>query len=416
MPAEKLTATFVENATVKPGAKKTVYWDEALPGFGLAVTCGGHRSYVVQYRAGHGRAGTDRRMTLRCDVLKLDDARKEAKAILGQVAKGGDPLGERKREEAKAENTLRTIVENFLDREGRNLRSAAEQRATFERLVFPRLGTRQIGEIKRSEIVSLLDKIEDENGPRMATLTLAYLRRAMNWHAARVDDFRSPIVRGMARGVVGKRDRILDDDELRALWRASLGWDHPYSHMLRFIVLTATRRDEAADMSWNEMEKADLWLIPAGRYKTKLDFEVPLSGAAMKTLNAVTRLSKRVVFTTDGENPISGFSKFKIAFEAKMLSELRKLASERDADPDAVKLERWTVHDLRRTARSLMTRAGVAPDHAERCLGHVIGGVRGVYDRHGYRDEKRVAFEALAGLVNRVVSPQSNIVELRSVG
>jgi integrase len=416
MPAEKLTATFVENATVKPGAKKTVYWDEALPGFGLAVTCGGHRSYVVQYRAGHGRAGTDRRMTLRCDVLKLDDARKEAKAILGQVAKGGDPLGERKREEAKAENTLRAIVENFLDREGRNLRSAAEQRATFERLVFPRLGTRQIVEIKRSEIVSLLDKIEDENGPRMATLTLAYLRRAMNWHAARVDDFRSPIVRGMARGVVGKRDRILDDDELRALWCAASRWNHPYSYMLKFVLLTATRRDEAAGMVWSELEKDDLWLIPAARYKTKLDFEVPLSNAARDVLGASPRLSKRFVFTTDGETPISGFSKFKLTFEPKMLAELHKLAVERGDDPDKVTLSRWTVHDLRRTARSLMTRAGVAPDHAERCLGHAIGGVRGVYDRHGYRDEKRVAFEALAGLVARLVDPQNNVVELRSAG
>jgi integrase len=169
-------------------------------------------------------------------------------------------------------------------------------------------------------------------------------------------------------------------------------------------------------MSWNEMEKADLWLIPAGRYKTKLDFEVPLSNAARDVLGATPRLSKRFVFTTDGETPISGFSKFKLTFEPKMLAELHKLAVERGDDPDKVTLPRWTVHDLRRTARSLMTRAGVAPDHAERCLGHVIGGVRGVYDRHGYRDEKRVAFEALAGLVARLVDPQNNVVELRSAG
>ena len=65
----------------------------------------------------------------------------------------------------------------------------------------------------------------------------------------------------------------------------------------------------------------------------------------------------------------------------------------------------WTLHDLRRTARSLMSRAGVNADHAERCLGHVIAGVRGTYDRHEYHAEKQHAFEALAALIERIVNP-----------
>src|SRR5215470_16574732 len=100
MPTVKLTAAFVERATVEPGQDRTTYWDEGIPGFGLRVTKGGHKSYVVQYRAGTGRAGTDRRMTID-GVLKLDDARREAKAILGDVARGGDPLQERRDEAAK---------------------------------------------------------------------------------------------------------------------------------------------------------------------------------------------------------------------------------------------------------------------------------------------------------------------------
>jgi hypothetical protein len=96
-----------------------------------------------------------------------------------------------------------------------------------------------------------------------------------------------------------------------------------------------------------------------------------------------------------------------------MLTELRRAAAERGDDPAKVALANWTIHDLRRTARSLMTRAGVPPDHAERALGHVIGGVRGVYDRHGYREEKRQAFEALAAHVERILNPQPNVVPLR---
>jgi integrase len=241
--------------------------------------------------------------------LSLDEARKQARGVIGAVAKDRDPLAERRMAERSAENTLRSVVENYLAREGRKLRTTDDRRATFERLVYPRLGARQIDEIRRSEINSLLDQIEDQNGPRMATLTLAYLRRVMNWHATRADDFRSPIVKGMARGTANKRERILTDDELRAFWRASQGWDHPFSHMLRFALLTAVRRDEAADMRWSEIED-DVWTIPAARYKTGIDFELPLSGSARDMLAAVTKFGRKgFVFTTNGTAPISGFAK-----------------------------------------------------------------------------------------------------------
>jgi integrase len=405
----KLTPTFVRDATAASGAERTVYWDEALPGFGLVVTAAGHKAFVCQYRAGR----RSRRMHFKRG-LSLDEARKQARGVIGAVAKDRDPLAERRKAEASAENTLRSIVENYLAREGNKLRTANDRRAAFERLVFPKLGARQINDIKRSEINNLLDKIEDENGPRMATLMLAYLRRVMNWHATRADDFRSPIVKGMARGTAGKRDRILTDDELRAFWQASQGWDHPFSHMLRFILLTAARRDEAADMRRSEIDR-DVWTIPATRYKTAIDFELPLSQSARDVLASVTNLGRNgFVFTTNGTTPIKGFSKFKTTFDGLMLAELRNQAVRHGADPAKVRLERWTIQDLRRTGRSLMTRAGIDPDHAERALGHMIAGVRGVYDRHDFRDEKRQAFDALASQVERIVNPQPNVVAFTS--
>jgi integrase len=322
--------------------------------------------------------------------------------------------------------------------------------------VFKKLGTKQIDQIKRSEINALLDKIEEESGTAMADHTLAYLRRVFNWHAARGgdDEFRSPFVRDMARGSAkNKRDRTLTDDELRAFWRTAESWDHPFSHMVRFILLTAVRRDEAADMPWAELD-GDLWTIPAVRYKTDLDFELPLSEAAQGVLAVLAKQGRNgYVFTTDGGNtPFSQFSGGKWDFDDKMLAELRRIAAERDNDPALLariaKVEElrakiaalkkgdtrprksakkpqsktaaanaeacrklakelkaiwWTIHDLRRTARTLMTQAGVDTDHAERALGHKIGGVRGVYDRASYRKEKRAAFKALAERVGEIV-------------
>lgn len=111
------------------------------------------------------------------------------------------------------------------------------------------------------------------------------------------------------------------------------------------------------------------------------------------------------MFTHDGNRPIGGFSKFKRAFDKRMLAELHKI--DRKA-----KLPGWVIHDLRRTARSLMSRAQVPPRHAEMALGHVVACVEGVYDRHRYLDEKRAAFEALAQQIDLILNPRSNVIPM----
>jgi integrase len=194
------------------------------------------------------------------------------------------------------------------------------------------------------------------------------------------------------------------DDELRAVWRAVEGSQSPFSSLVQFLLLTATRRTEAAAMRRGEVS-GDEWTVPPERYKTGLELVIPLSPAAQAVLTALPRIGKSgFVFTTAGKRPLRGFSQLKRAFDARVLAELRK------QDPEAKPLPNWTLHDLRRTARSLMSRAGVPSDHAERCLGHVIGGVRGTYDRHAYYEEKKHAFAALAALIERIVNPADNVV------
>jgi integrase len=398
---EKLTPGFVEKAEAAPGADRTIYWDESLRGFGLMVTARGHKGFVVQYRA----SKISRRLHL-TSALPLDKARREARKIIGAVAEGRDPLTERRKEAAEAANTLRSVAEEYFAREGGRLRTIDQRRATFERLIFPKFGTRQIDSIRRSEIVRLLDRIEDESGPVMADHTLAYLRRLMTWHAGRSDDFRSPIVRGMARTkpTERRRKRVLSDDELQAVWRTSCIAPGPFGAFIQFLLVTAARRNEAARMVRAEVCDG-VWTIPSERYKTGLELVIPLSAVARAVLARIPKVGRgNLVFTTDGKRPMTAFSKFKRKFDGKVLEELRK------HDPSAKPLPRWTLHDLRRTARSLMSRAGVPSDHAERALGHVIVGVRGTYDRYDYLDEKRRAFEAVATLIERIVHPRDNVV------
>jgi integrase len=191
------------------------------------------------------------------------------------------------------------------------------------------------------------------------------------------------------------RARILTDDELRAIWKAAEAAGGPYGAFVKFLLLTGARRTEAARMTGSEISGAD-WTLPAARNKVKVDLIRPLSAAAQATIAQLPRIGRQgFVFTNGGDRPIRNFSKSK-----------RRLDR-------AAGVTGWTLHDLRRTARSLMSRAGVLNDHAERCLGHVMGGVRGTYDRHEYLEEKRRAFEALAAQIERIVNPQQNVVPLR---
>jgi integrase len=159
---------------------------------------------------------------------------------------------------------------------------------------------------------------------------------------------------------------------------------------VRFLLLTAARRDEARELVRDEI-KDGKWLLPAARNKTKLDLLRPLSKAALALVEAQPKVAGcPYVFTASGKKAINGLSHDK-----------------RDFD-EACGVTGWRFHDLRRTARSLMSRAGVNADVAEMCLGHVLN------DRHRYEEEKRHAFEALAALIDRITHPPaSNVTPLR---
>lgn len=247
----------------------------------------------------------------------------------------------------------------------------------------------------------MLDEIEDENGPVMADRTLAYLRKAFNWFQARDEDFTNPIVKGLRQVGTNSRDRVLTDDQLRDLWAAlDIVENVPacYPRFVKSLLLTTTRRNEAALMHSSELD-GDHWTIPADRYKTGIDHVIPLSAAARELIGekpAGANGNSWFIFTTTGG--VKGFSGF-----SKAKRELDKATAKVRAEAGREPMPHWVLHDLRRTGRSLMSRAGVPADHAERCLGHVIGGVRGVYDRYAYLDEKRAAFDKLAGLVSQIV-------------
>jgi integrase len=387
MPQLALTDRFCAKSRTAEGQPQTDYFDTAVPGLALRVSASGRKSWTYMFTW----SGQRKRLTLGTyPATGLAPARQRAIGARSDLEAGKDP-----RASALPPDTLRSVCEEWFTREGSALRTGSHRHATLERLVYPTLGDRSLADIRRSDIVRLLDTVADDSGASMADHVLAYLRRVLTWHAARSDDFHSPIVRGMARTKPSEhaRDRVLTDDELRAVWSAALA-DGVFGNFVRFVLLTAARRNEASAMTWAELGADGLgpWTLPAARNKTKLDLVRPLSDGGRSALPAKGDDGPYVFSTDAGRTPISGFSKFKARFDR------------------GCPIAPWTVHDLRRTARSLMSRAGVAPDHAERCLGHVIPGVRGVYDRHRYEAEMSRAYEALAAQIDRIVSPRHDVV------
>src|SRR5262249_51115284 len=192
--------------------------DPGARGLYVIVEPSGFKSFAVRFRID----GKTRKLSL--GNIPLSAARKAAAHALHEVKEGRDPTEAK----AKAKEERRTIQANTFGRVGEQylklvcgmklpdggeptfngkVRTAGRQLADLNRRVLPALGDRRISEIRRSEIVELLDKIEIERGPVMADRTLALVRRIMNWHATRADDFKSPIVKGMARTKGKERER-----------------------------------------------------------------------------------------------------------------------------------------------------------------------------------------------------------------
>jgi integrase len=282
--------------------------------------------------------------------------------------------------------------QRYVVREG--LRTQDEIKRHLTRYVYPAWGNRKFLEIRRGEVNVLLDHIEDNHGAAQANAVLSTVRSIMNWHQKRNDHYTSPIVRGMQRCKNESRDRILSDDELQRIWNVA-GDSGQFGAFVKMCLLTAQRQGKVTAMRWNDIVEG-VWVIPKEKREKGTGGRLKLPDAALAVLAALPRFGEYIFPAGRGNGP------FRSHYDVK--PEFDKRAG----------VSGWTLHDLRRTARSLMARAGVQRDVAERVLGHAIGGVEEIYDRHDYTSEKGAAPAKLANLIESIVNPTDNVVPLRA--
>jgi integrase len=375
----KFTALGIDK--VRAGAKRL---ELAEPGgLTLITQPTGRKSWAVRYRIN----GTSRKLTLGpYPNLTLADARKLARQAQVDIAAGRDPCADKRKREIADGDTLAKVAEQFVQRHVTKLRpsSASQTMGFLTREILPRLGNKRINDISKRDVLDLLDAIVDDGRPVSANRTLATLRRLFNWSIERGIIERSPMVGIKTPVPETSRDRVLTDVEVNHLWQACEQIGYPYGPMVHLLLLTGARRTEVAGMKWSEidMEKRE-WNLPAERTKNGEAHTVPLSGVALDILRSVPRIvgSNGYVLAT-GQHYARSYGQAKSDIDALM--------------PEC---PRWTFHDLRRTLVSGMARLGVPLHVIEKVVNHTSGsfaGIVGVYQRHGFADEKREALERWA--------------------
>jgi integrase len=387
MATAKMTDLTVSRMTAPATGRREIY-DETLPAFGMRITSTGVKSWFLMTRIG----GKMSRLTLgRYPAMGLSKARQSARSKLEEIARGTDPRATRPA--PRRPDTVRNVIEEFMTRHAKANRSWREVERIFNHDVIPVWGNRPIAAITRRDVLDLLDSIVDRGSPIMANRTLANVRKLFNWAISRDIIEASPCTKVTPPGPAVSRDRVLTDDEIAAIWRASEGLGYPFGTFVQVLLLTAQRRDEVASMRHDDVDlAAAVWTIPREMTKGDRAHEVPLAPRAValigKPPTVVAETASPFMFTTTGRTPISGFSKAKATLD--------RLSG----------VTNWRLHDLRRTAATGMARLGIAPHVVEKVLNHqsgVISGVAAVYNRAGYDTEKRAALEAWADRVGAII-------------
>lgn len=423
----------------RAAARDVFIWDGGLPGFGLKVTPTGSKIYVFQYRIakpGQAERTPARRYTIgKHGKLTPDQARTRAKSLARQVEEGIDPRQRELEELAAAEGAQRLAEEQarieddlsfekvaalWLDHyeheKDRRPSSIRLAKLVVNRHLMPKLKGRPMPHIGRAEMQAVIDVIPPgKRGIRRAVF--AYASVLFGWAAKRGDMSGNPLAK-MAKPEAPKaRDRVLTDDELAFVWKATERVSAPFGPLYRLLILTGQRRSEVAEISWSELDRASsTWTIPAGRAKNGVAHIVPLTELVVTELDALANALSReerqgcdgatrpiswpksgYVLTTTGRTPISGMAKAKRNLDRMVLEE---------SGGEAV--APWRIHDLRRTLATGFQRLGIRFEVTEAVLNHVSGakgGIAGIYQRHDWKDEKRAALNAWALHVRSLVAP-----------
>jgi len=414
--AVRLTDISVKNA--KAGETRREIPDGGCKGLYLVIQPSGKKSWAVRYR----HNGKPRKLTLD-GFPSLATARKLATEAIENPERDAAAEKQATKAAGKIEaerHTFPKVVETYLRHyaEGRatrkktkpKARTVAETKRTLDRLADDSVwGKKAMREITKNDVIELLDGIVDRGAPVMANRTYMAILPLFAWAVRRDIIAASPVI--WDKLAEQSRERALSADEIKLFWSATDTLGHPFKSVFRLLLLTGQRRAEVADMQESELDLENgLWTIPPERTKNRRQHTVPLSDKAKAILEEAPRIASPdgYIFTTNGKTPPSGFSRAVAAVRKKM----EELAGE--------PVPSWSLHDLRRTASTVMNddELAIDPHVVEVVLNHVSGaraGVAGTYNKAAYVARKRAALDAWARYLLTLIGEREadNVITIR---
>lgn len=412
----RLTEIAVERIGAAAKGKRIERPDALAPGLILRVDSHGRKAWWVRYRVG---AKQTKALLGDWPEMSVETARDRAREVRREAERGVDPKAmrdARDAEDARAAETFTHLADAFFDVFApRGANTKREMMTTVRTHLKPLAGVHK-EKLHRSmlaDITRALASPNREGGAKPGAARKAYeaASRIVRWAVSEGKLEHDPfhLMKPPAKGA--PRERTLEHREIALLWQAWEAEGAPFGTMQKLLLLTATRRNEVARMQWREIDNPDaptMWTIPAERAKNGKPHTIPLSVAARAVLATIPRGAGAFVFSTkDGVRPVSGFNHHKPLTD--------RLAAEIAEREGVAPVGAWTLHDLRRTARTGFARLGVAREVAERCINHVGGSqLERTYDRHTYEAEIADAFARWGAEVTRITggAPESKVIAL----
>jgi integrase len=369
MPKTHLTDIAVKNLQL-PATGQITYTDATLPGFGVRVSQGGARVFVLVH-------GTRReRLTIgRYPIISLSQARSEARRILAERT-----LGAHRTSSIRFKEAVQLFFTTHCDKRNKPS-TAAETKRLLNRHFLPALQHEKLEEIAPQHISRIIDRLLPTPGEcnHAFTAIRSFFRWAVRRHYVR----HSPCAAMQLPTPPGKKDRVLTDAELVAVYRAAVTEAHPYGTIVQLLILTGQRRGEIAGLRSEYIDRDGRTIaLPPSLVKNNRPHTFPVGNSAERIFAKLD--TDGYLFPARGkpDRSFCGWSKSKAALDS------------------ASGITDWTLHDLRRTFATNLAALGTPPHITERLLNHATGtisGVAAIYNRHAYMDEMRAAIAAWEG-------------------
>jgi integrase len=408
----KLTKTAVAALMLPEGKTDAIYFDDDIPGFGYRLRASGDkvgRSWVAQYR----HAGQTRRITLgSAAVLSSEQARGEAKRILAQAALKQDPASERKRRATADRFTFIALVEQYLATKESTVRSRTfteTKRYLQSSAYFGPLFNVPVDAITRRDVAARVLVITQKNGQVAAARARTALSAMFTWAMEHGLAESNPTIGSAKPKAPPSRERVLSDQELLAIWKAT-GDETDFNRIVRLLITTGQRRSEVGGIAWTEIDtERTKWTIPAERAKNGRGHEVPLGSLAAEIIASVPEVVDRnLLFGVRNDRGFSSWAEHKRQVDKRLGDQVKP----------------WTLHDLRRTAATRMCDIGIEPHVVEQILNHQSGtrrglsGVGGVYNKSKYAIAVLKAVEQWDRHLRALIEgrDEGNVIPMRAAG